>query len=378
MKNKDLRQYTEVGTKEGAKLHLDDIDFKDLITVRYAINGRKPDAIAQWLNNHPEKLSADTIIIDTDDPEEIKKLKASEPKLIVNKRGMSYIKDLDELLNTCNDVLPEGGYLWCHSRTSALKRKTLQDACPGIRGRLWSYHYYFWHRFCAKFVLTSWFYMWVTGGKNRSYPKPEILGRMCRAGFDIVDERFSMGEYYVVGRKAREPREGKARRYGMIIRLHRIGYNGKRIGVFKFRTMYAYSEYLQPYLMEHEGLEKGGKYHKDYRINFWGRHFRSRMLDEIPMILNMFIGDMKLVGVRPLSSAYFSLYTPEMQKLRISVKPGLLPPFYYDEKTPETLEEIQESEKRYIEAYKKHPFRTDWRYFWGIVRNVVFKKKRSH
>ena len=43
-----------------------------------------------------------------------------------------------------------------------------------------------------------------------------------------------------------------------------------------------------------------------------------------------------------------------------------------------TLEEIQASEKRYIEAYHKHPFATDWRYFWGTVGNILFKHKRSH
>ena len=46
--------------------------------------------------------------------------------------------------------------------------------------------------------------------------------------------------------------------------------------------------------------------------------------------------------------------------------------------TPETLEEIQESEKRYIEAYHQHPFATDWRYFWGTIGNILFKHKRSH
>ena len=74
---------------------------------------------------------------------------------------------------------------------------------------------------------------------------------------------------------------------------------------------------------------------------------------------------------------YFSLYTPEMQELRIKAKPGLLPPFYYERKTPETLDEVQESERRYMEAYLKAPFATDWKYFWGIIGNIVFHRKHS-
>ena len=42
------------------------------------------------------------------------------------------------------------------------------------------------------------------------------------------------------------------------------------------------------------------------------------------------------------------------------------------------VEEIQASEKKYIEAYLKHPFATDWRYFWGTIGNILFKHKRSH
>ena len=96
------------------------------------------------------------------------------------------------------------------------------------------------------------------------------------------------------------------------------------------------------------------------------------------MAINILKGQMKLVGVRPLSRQYFNMYTPEMKELRIRVKPGLLPPFYYEATTPETLEDVQASEKRYIEAYHKHPFATDWRYFWGTVGNILFKHKRSH
>ena len=378
MTNKDLRDYTERGVREGAKLDVDNVTYPDLAVILKAINGRKSDAIAEWLDKHADELQDTTSIIDTDKIEDIKKLEESKPELILNKRGMSYIRDLDELLSACNDALDEGGYLWCHSRTSALKRESLMNACPGIRGKLWSVHYYVWHRVFSKLYLTRWFYFWRTKGQNRSYPRVEILGRICRAGFNIVDERFSMGEFYVLGQKAKEPRRTKARNYGLMIKLGRVGYHGKQIKVYKFRTMYAYSEYLQPYMMEREGLQRGGKYKDDYRINVWGRMFRSNLFDEIPMIINVLKGEMKLVGVRPLSSAYFKLYTPEMQQMHISVKPGLMPPFYYGDKTPETLEDIQESEKKYIEAYQKHPFRTDWRYFWGIVGNILFKRKRSN
>ena len=95
------------------------------------------------------------------------------------------------------------------------------------------------------------------------------------------------------------------------------------------------------------------------------------------MLWNVFKGDMKWVGVRPLSGHFFSLYTPEMQELRTKVKPGMLPPFYYEKKTPKGLDEIQASERRYIEAYLKHPFRTDWRYFWGTVSNILLRQKSS-
>ena len=162
-----------------------------------------------------------------------------------------------------------------------------------------------------------------------------------------------------------------------LIRLRRIGKGGKEIVVYKFRTMYTYSEYVQPYIYHYQSLERGGKFKDDYRVNFWGRFLRKVWLDELPMVWNMIKGELKLVGVRPLSRQYFSLYTPEIQELRIKTKPGLLPPFYYEAQTPETIEEVQESEKRYLEAYLEAPFKTDWKYFWGIVGNILFHRKRS-
>ena len=95
------------------------------------------------------------------------------------------------------------------------------------------------------------------------------------------------------------------------------------------------------------------------------------------MLINLFKGELKLVGVRPLSCHYFSLYTPEMQELRTKVKPGLLPPFYYDKQTPKTIEEVQASDRRYVEAYLLHPFLTDIRYFFGTICNIIIRGKTS-
>jgi lipopolysaccharide/colanic/teichoic acid biosynthesis glycosyltransferase len=103
---------------------------------------------------------------------------------------------------------------------------------------------------------------------------------------------------------------------------------------------------------------------------------RKCWLDELPMVINLLKGDMKLVGVRPLSRQYFGLYPPELQELRTRFKPGLIPPFYVD--LPKTQEEIFDSERRYLEAYEKHPFATDLKYFFLVIYTIVFKRARSN
>ena len=230
----------------------------------------------------------------------------------------------------------------------------------------------------AKMDSTKWFYYGVTNGKFRTYSRVEILGRFYRAGFEVVDEQFRHGEFFVLARKIKEPIWNDPPTGSPLIKLRRVGKDGKLIGVYKFRTMHSYSEYLQPYIYKYNSLQEGGKFADDYRVTSWGKWMRKFWIDEIPMFINLFKGEMKLVGVRPLSRQYFSLYTPEMQELRIKVKPGLLPPFYYDKETPKTIEDVQASERRYIEAYLKSPIKTDLRYFFGTIGNILFRGKRSH
>ncbi len=140
--------------------------------------------------------------------------------------------------------------------------------------------------------------------------------------------------------------------------------------------MHPYSEFIQEYVYNMHDLGDGGKFRDDFRITSWGRFARRIWLDELPMLINLFKGNMKLVGVRPLSQHYFELYRPEVRDRRIRYKPGLIPPYYAD--MPEGLDEIQDSELRYLNAYDKKPLLTDTRYFLRSIRNILFLYARSN
>lgn len=217
-------------------------------------------------------------------------------------------------------------------------------------------------------------YFYITRYNNRVLPLPEILGRLASCGFDIVDYKIIENQIHFVARKIKEPVKDK-KTYGPLIKLKRIGKDGKIIHVFKFRTMHPYSEYLQEFIYCNNSLREGGKFKNDFRVTNWGKILRRFWIDEIPMILNWFKRDLKLVGVRPISMQYLSLYPEDYQKERIKFKPGLVPPFYAD--MPKTLEEIIESEKRYLQQYAEKPVRTDIKYFFKVLYNIIFKNARS-
>jgi lipopolysaccharide/colanic/teichoic acid biosynthesis glycosyltransferase len=231
------------------------------------------------------------------------------------------------------------------------------------------------HRFFPKWKPTQKLYFIITRGKKRVISFAEALGRIYSSGFVVVNTKEVNGLTYIVAQKSGEPKYDMSPTYGPFIRLNRIGLNGKKLKVLKLRTMHPYSEYIQGYLYEKNNLAEGGKIENDFRVTTWGKWMRALWIDELPMIWNLLKGDLKLVGVRPLSYQYFSLYPTEMQKLRVKVKPGLIPPFYAD--LPKTLEEIIESERRYIESYMQNPLSTDFYYFYKVFYNILFKNARS-
>ena len=231
-------------------------------------------------------------------------------------------------------------------------------------------------RILPKLKWTRKLHFFLTRGENAVISRAEALGRLSRAGFRIKQESFIGNQLCIEARKVDDPLPVNENIYGPLIALPRVGKTGKMIKVYKLRTMHPYSEYIQDYVYKLYDLQDGGKFKHDFRITSWGAICRKIWLDELPMFINFFKGDMKLFGVRPLSKHYFELYREDVRERRIKYKPGLVPPFYAD--MPTDLEAIQVSELKYLDSYDKNPAYTDFRYFFKSAWNIAFRKARSN
>ncbi|NLJ82755.1 MAG: hypothetical protein GX330_06490 [Bacteroidales bacterium] len=362
-----------------AKIKLKDVLDEVTPRIKEVFDSLKKDpSISQreWYNANKDSFGSDFVLFSSDDILSMFGTSTKEHRFICDVSKLNDVRYINQYFIKINELLPFGGvFIACCETSKTRKRRYLKSYFTPLNYVLYTFDF-IWHRIAPKLHSTRKLYFAVTKGKHRVFPYPEILGRLYSCGFEIATESYTRNLYYFAVVKTNLPYESSNPTYAPFIKLKRVGKNGKLIGIYKFRTMHAYSEYLQPYVYQKYKLKKGGKFAYDFRVSNWGRFLRKFWLDELPMLFNLFKGDIKLVGVRPLSQHYFSLYTPEMQALRIQVKPGLLPPFYSGEK-PQTLDEVQENEKQYIEAYLKHPFRTDWKYFWKIMYMIIFKRKRS-
>jgi lipopolysaccharide/colanic/teichoic acid biosynthesis glycosyltransferase len=87
----------------------------------------------------------------------------------------------------------------------------------------------------------------------------------------------------------------------VLFRQRRIGRHGQAFKIVKFRTMCDGADAMKPKLMElNEGAEGFFKMADDPRVTRVGKLLRKTYLDELPQLLNVFRGEMSLVGPRPL------------------------------------------------------------------------------
>jgi hypothetical protein len=296
-------------------------------------------------------------------------------RFILKMNKINDTRRINSYLLEAHGMLIPGGYLVIRAHTTATHKEWLFAKYPGYIAKYIYAADFLVHRVIPKLPFFKKIYFAVTRGKGRVISRAEILGRLHFCGFEIVDEATIDKRLCVIARKSKLPAADPNPTYGPFVELRRVGYNNEIIKVYKVRTMHPYSEYLQEYVYRISGLRKGGKLENDFRLTGYGKLMRKLWIDELPMLYNWVKGELQLIGVRPLSMQYFNLYDKELQEMRGLVKPGLLPPFYAD--MPESVEEIIESEKRYIRAFLERPQRTQFVYLVRILKNILIKGARS-
>jgi len=343
--------------------------------LRGAIIDECGEKAAEYIENHANLGDPKVLLISTTTRFNILRQPEDYYHTIVNLRRINDIQHLNKFFEAINHKLPQIGYfIGCGETAQQRKQRILRKYPPLLNWLAYSADYVL-KRILPKTYITRKIYFLFTRGNNRVLTRAEILGRLFSCGFEVLEDKFVNGRFFFVTKRIKEPAFDMNPTYGPFIKLRRIGKGGEEITVYKLRTMHPYAEYLQDYVHKQNNLENGGKFKDDFRVSNSRKILRRFWIDELPMLLNFFKGQIKIVGVRPLSKQYFELYSKELQEKRIRFKPGLIPPYYAD--LPETLGEIQASEMRYLEAYEKKPLRTQWKYFWKAIYNIIFKNARS-
>jgi lipopolysaccharide/colanic/teichoic acid biosynthesis glycosyltransferase len=342
----------------------------------YTIRLYSSKTTLEFLKKQVDLASGNTFVFISNELENLKMLPNYQYSTMIQLERLNDMRGVDRKLSVINEKLADDGlFICCFESKSTKKNQILRKHIKGVNYIFYGFYFLF-KRVMPKVFLTKRLYYFITGGKKRIFSKTEVLGRLYCSGFKVILDKKVDQLTYVVAQRVKQPETFKKRIYGPLIRLRRVGKDGEPFVVYKMRTMHPYSEYLQSYIFEKNSLKEGGKFNKDIRITTSGGFLRKYWLDELPMIINLLKGEMKLVGVRPLSNHYYNLYHKELQEKRNKFKPGLLPPFYAD--MPKTLDEIQDSEMRYlIECEKKGTFLTDIKYIYLIFKNIFFKRARS-
>jgi lipopolysaccharide/colanic/teichoic acid biosynthesis glycosyltransferase len=156
-------------------------------------------------------------------------------------------------------------------------------------------------------------------------------------------------------------------RGGIFYKQTRVGKNGKDFKLFKFRSMRSDSDKAGL-------LTVGGR---DSRITKVGYYLRKYKIDELPQLINVFLGDMSLVGPRPEVRKYVAMYNDQQLKV-LNVKPGITDyaSIEYSNEN-EILGKAADPEKVYIEEIMPDKLKLNLKYIedQGVLTDIkiIFK-----
>lgn len=300
----------------------------------------------------------------------------SEFNTVINLMKVNNIRFINKFFESVNEKLNNGDlFIGCFETYRARNNRLRVGKIPIVKSFYFAFEFILMRVFPKLPVLKK-IYFYVTKGKGRLLSKAEVLGRLVCCGFEISDFRAIEGLTYFVARKVKEPTFDMHPSYGFLYKVPRIGKNGKIIGVYKLRTMHPYSEYLHEYILSKNGYAESGKPADDFRLTPWGLVMRRYWLDELPQLINVLKGELKLVGIRPVGKIYFKEIPEDLQALRLKHKPGCIPPYVALNRKSD-VKSVLQAEREYLIEKSKHPYTTDIKYLKAALFNIIFKKKRS-
>jgi len=134
-------------------------------------------------------------------------------------------------------------------------------------------------------------------------------------------------------------------------RAKRVGKDGELFRLYKFRSMVTDAHKRGP------AITTSG----DSRITRVGRFLRRTKVDELPQLINVFVGDMSLVGPRPEDPRYVSLYTKEQREI-LKARPGMTSPASFKYRREEELLKGEDWERQYIKEILPNKIDVDLEY----------------
>lgn len=334
--------------------------------------------LLEFLGNNLDLLkfsSSKTSIFDSGNYFNIEFLEPNSQQLFINLHKANDFRRLNKYFIKVNENLVMGGVFVFKAETITQRLAKFMGKYGLVFGRFLYLFDFIFRRIFPKITMLQGIYFAITKGLNRALSRTEIIGRLYFCGFEIINMQEIGGFMYFIMKKIKAPSSDPSPSYGPLIQLKRYGKDGIPIYVYKIRTMHPYSEYLHDYMSEKFGFGEKGKIENDFRITSWGRVLRQLWLDEIPQFYNLFKGDLRLVGVRPLSARFLREYPEDLRQLRFKFKPGCLPPYVAYRK--QQVEEYFDAERRYFMEKEKHPFWTDVKVLFMAVFNILAGKIRS-
>ena len=148
----------------------------------------------------------------------------------------------------------------------------------------------------------------------------------------------------------------------------RVGKNGKKFKMYKFRSMFVNADKMLSKLKEQNDVEGSMfKMKDDPRITKVGHFIRKHSLDELPQFLNVIKGDMSLVGPRPPLPSEVAEYS-DYDKQRLYVTPGCTGLWQATERNEVGFSEMVQLDIQYIQ---RASFMFDLWIIWKTVEIII-------